>query len=351
VVLSGGVAELAFGIKKINKPITAYLFGKAVTSFNGKEIPIEKLFKKTCEKILKDVFQNDEVLKHVRYVVDINDGIGFDHEKSFYFPKKKKDLITLESYKSNDTVMCSGYAPYSVAEKVTIDIENFINSKKFKKIFGFTGFDVKVMVVRSGNTFDITLCVPFIASQTTSFEFYKKEKIHIVEEVSQFLNKYKDLKSAAIKIHLNTKDFGKRGYLVAFGSALDKGDFGAVGRGNKYSGIIAMNRKTNVEAVAGKNPLNHSGKLYTIFAHHIAWKLYKLLKINITVDIVARNGEEISKPSIVCVNMDLSNVSNEKRTNIVRMIKADLKNIKKLTNIIIHQDTIRQHVNRQFIYD
>jgi S-adenosylmethionine synthetase len=50
VVLSGGVAELAFGIKKINKPITAYLFGKAVTSLMEKKFQLKNFLKKPVKK-------------------------------------------------------------------------------------------------------------------------------------------------------------------------------------------------------------------------------------------------------------------------------------------------------------
>ncbi len=299
VVLSGGISELDYGAKKIIKPMTAYLFGKAVISVGDKIIPIEDMFISSCKKVLKKVFKNKEMLDAMTYKIDINNGIGKEHAESFYRPLSNKDTYTIESFKSNDTIICSGYAPYSTAEKMAIVIENYINSITFKNRFNFTGYDVKVVVANIDKFFDITICIPFIADQTPSFSFYKINKDAILKDLKKFiLIKYLD-KGFNFSISLNTKDFGEHAYLVAFGSALDKGDFGAVGRGNKYSGVVSLNRKTNIEAVAGKNPQNHSGKLFTIFAHHLAWKIYKIYHRDISIDIIAKKRRGSYQP-IAC---------------------------------------------------
>jgi S-adenosylmethionine synthetase len=353
VVLSGGVSELDYGSKKIIKPITAYLFGKAVVSVGKENIPIEDIFIDSCKKILKEVFKNEKILSAVTYKIDINNGVGKEHEGKFYSPSLKKDVLTTESFKSNDTIICSGYAPYSITEKLAIDIENYINSNKFKNRFDYTGYDVKVMIVRTDNFFDITICVPFIADRTPSFDFYKTNKNIILAELKKFIRGIKYLgEKFNFLVSLNTKDFENHAYLVAFGSALDKGDFGAVGRGNKYSGVISLNRKTNIEAVAGKNPQNHSGKLFTIFAHHLAWKIYQIFNRNISVDISVKNGEDISSPSYIIIDVEdsLPLLPKDKRM-IENIIVKDVKKIKNYAIPIINKKLIKEHIKRNFIYD
>lgn len=353
VVLSGGVSELDYGTKKIIKPMTVYLFGKAVISVGSKTIPIEEIFIGSCKKVLKKVFKNKKILEAMVYKIDINNGIGKEHEKSFYNPILDKDVHTTESFKSNDTIICSGYAPYSTTENLAIIVENYINSNVFKSRFGFTGYDVKVMITRVDNFFDITICIPFLAEQTPSFRFYRMKKDMIIRDLKSFILKIKNLdKDFSFSISLNTKDFGDHAYLVAFGSALDKGDFGAVGRGNKYSGVISLNRKTNIEAVAGKNPKNHSGKLYTIFAHHLAWKIYKKIHRDVSIDISAKNGEDLASPFNIVVNItDGLPLSAKDKQWIERVILEDAQRIKEYANTIIKKNVISEHIKKTFIYN
>ncbi len=286
-------------------------------------------------------------------MVDINSGIGREHTQQFYQPKSKKDVLTVKTFKSNDTVICSGFAPYLISEKMAIDIENYVNSGRFKKKYPYTGYDVKVVITKIEDFYDITLCVPFIADKTPSFKFYLNNKKNILEDLNRFVSNIKYLnKKSKFLININTKDFGDHGYLVAFGTALDKGDFGAVGRGNKYSGIISLNRKTNMEAVAGKNPQNHSGKLFTIFSHHIAWKLYKIFHENVSVDITVKNGEDINQPSYIFVNIESEkSFKKSNKERIKNLIFHDIKKINHFYKLIINRDVIKEHVKRNFIYD
>lgn len=354
VVLSGGVSELDFGSKKIIKPITAYLFGKAVVSVGNKDIPIQDMFISSCKKILMNVFKDEEILDAIIYKIDINNGVGKEHAKQFYLPSSKKDILITEGFKANDTVICSGYAPYSLTERLAIDIENYINSDGFKKLFNFTGYDVKVMIAKISNFYDITVCIPFIAEKTPSFTFYKNNKEIILKKIKDFITEVKYLdRNFNFSVSLNTKDFREFVYLVAFGSALDKGDFGAVGRGNKYSGVISLNRKTNIEAVAGKNPKNHSGKLFTIFVHHLAWKIYKVFNRSVSVDIAAKNGEDIDCPSHIIINIEGGDppLSVKDKNTIESIVLKDAKKIKGYANLIINKDVIKEHIKKHFIYD
>ena len=68
------------------------------------------------------------------------------------------------------------------------------------------------------------------------------------------------------KTRLKQKGF----YLLVSGSALDHGEEGVVGRGNKTSGIISSFRPYSMEAPSGKNPAYYTGIIYAYLANKLA---------------------------------------------------------------------------------
>ena len=78
-----------------------------------------------------------------------------------------------------------------------------------------------------------------------------------------------------VEATLNAADDLSRGdvYLTVTGTSSEAGDDGEVGRGNRTSGLITPYRFMTMEAAAGKNPLNHVGKLYNVVADRIAVEL------------------------------------------------------------------------------
>ena len=59
-------------------------------------------------------------------------------------------------------------------------------------------------------------------------------------------------------------------YLTVTGTSAEAGDDGQVGRGNRVNGLITPCRPMSLEAVAGKNPVSHVGKIYNVLARTIA---------------------------------------------------------------------------------
>jgi len=62
-------------------------------------------------------------------------------------------------------------------------------------------------------------------------------------------------------------------YLTVTGTSAEAGDDGQVGRGNRVNGLITPCQPMSLEAAAGKNPVTHVGKLYSVLAQDIANKL------------------------------------------------------------------------------
>jgi len=344
VVLSGGTAKIQYGQSVIEKPMTAYLFGKATVGVGNDKIDANKIFEESVKQVFLSVFKNKDILDYVKCITDSNDGIGLEHPSEYYQPKSIKGAIeSLTTLKSNDTVFCAGYAPYSFTELLTIKIEDYINSTKFKNKFPETGWDVKVMIVRIFKNLDITICIPFIASKTPNHEAYSAILKEIHNNLNVFINNIvlSCNTSYEIELYLNTKDLGEKGYITSFGSALDKGDNGTVGRGNKYSGIISVERETNIEAVSGKNPLHYAGKLYTVLAHNISNDINLSLNIPNYVNISAKNGDLLDKPAYVIVKGGKGISNHELFIN--NIIKKHLRIIHEYTDWIVKLNPVESH--------
>jgi S-adenosylmethionine synthetase len=92
-------------------------------------------------------------------------------------------------------------------------------------------------------------------------------------------------------------------YLTVTGTSAEAGDDGQVGRGNRVNGLITPCRPMILEAVAGKNPVSHVGKIYNVLAREIAETLVARVP-EITAAhcmIASRIGAPVTEPAIVHV--------------------------------------------------
>ena len=115
-------------------------------------------------------------------------------------------------------------------------------------------------------------------------------------------------------------------YITKSGLSCESGDDGSVGRGNRVNGLITPFRRMSLEAAAGKNPVNHIGKIYNVLAKEIAndiVTLYPQVK-ECNVSIVSQIGRKIDDPK----HLDVK-ISTEKR--------EELDNIRKKVNDIAEQ--------------
>jgi S-adenosylmethionine synthetase len=105
-----------------------------------------------------------------------------------------------------------------------------------------------------------------------------------------------------ITFDVNTLDEPGRGmggvYLSVLGTSAESGDSGQIGRGNKVNGVISINRPMGTEAAAGKNPVSHVGKIYSIFTHQVAQKVYEEVRgiEEVYVWMVSQIGKPIDEP-------------------------------------------------------
>ncbi|MDE3725280.1 methionine adenosyltransferase [Nocardiopsis sp. N85] len=303
VALIGAESEVTFGTYTVRKPVTAYLFGKMTRSIGAEALPIEDLFTATVEEVLVESVGRD-ILLYLRTVSENTAGVGADHPASFYRPAEAgKSGVHGKNEVANDTAFCNAYAPADPVDLLAIDIENHVNSPAFKADLDGLGSDVKVMIVRASDVLETTVCLPVRPEAAPSRQEYRALITEAQDRLTAFVEAHPVVREHPwlTRMSVNTKDHGQGAYLAPFGTSLGKGDCGLVGRGNKANGVISSRGGGGIEAPAGKNPMHHTGKLYTLAAEQLASRIHGELGIPNAVVLVSRNGDRLDDPSFVGV--------------------------------------------------
>jgi S-adenosylmethionine synthetase len=95
-------------------------------------------------------------------------------------------------------------------------------------------------------------------------------------------------------------------YLTITGTSAEAGDDGEVGRGNRSNGLITPCRTMSLEAVCGKNPINHVGKLYNILSTEISKEIHKRGEGDILeahVKLLSQIGRPITDPWVNSIEL------------------------------------------------
>ena len=271
--LVAGDADVKFGGGTIREPMKLIFGDRASEGLNGREVPIREIAIRTAKNWLRENLRfvdpgGPDTLDgpHVTYQLEIKPG-----------SPELVDIFSRSTIGANDTSAAVGYWPMTETERLVRETEQFINSRTFKEEFPEAGEDVKVMGVRLGRELRLTAAVAFVDRFVENEGQYFRRKQQLYDAVMTFLAR----RTTMDKIHfdLNTLDEPGRGvggiYLSVLGTSAESGDSGQIGRGNKVNGVIAINRPMGTEAAAGKNPVSHVGKIYTIFTHQVAQKVFE----------------------------------------------------------------------------
>jgi S-adenosylmethionine synthetase len=211
---------------------------------------------------------------------------------------------------ANDTSAAVGYAPMSETEQLVLRAEKFLNSTDFKERFAASGQDVKIMGVRKRDQLDLTVAMPLLDRFVESENSYFRQKEEMREALLAFLNP-RLIRLRHVNVSLNTLDrpgVGSAGmYLSILGTSAEDADSGEVGRGNQVNGIIALNRPRGSEAAAGKNPVSHVGKIYSVLTHLLAERIYREITglEQVIVWLCSRIGAPINEPQVAAVQLTL----------------------------------------------
>ena len=298
-LLVAGQAEHRLGGGRVVEPMRLVIGDRAtlVREFDVAAIAVE-----TAKSWFQLNFPEIDPNRHVVYQVELKSG---SEELTGIF--SAPSTIAL----ANDTSAAVGYAPLSATEQLVLDAERFLNSGDFKRKYPASGQDIKIMGVRHDRQLDLTVAMPLLDRFVESEHSYFRQK----EEIRQELSSHLRSRSATlndVSVSLNTLDRPRIGlsgmYLSVLGTSAEDADSGEVGRGNQVNGIIALNRPRGSEAAAGKNPVSHVGKIYSVLTHLLANQIYRQVPglDHVLVWLCSRIGVPINEPQAAAVQLKLS---------------------------------------------
>ena len=277
---------------KILEPMRFVLGDRAASTFNGKSIKVGEIAESTAKQWLRTNLRFIDVDKHLIFQNELKEG-----------SPELQDIFQRDAIGANDTSAAVGYAPLSETERLVIEAERWMNSHFFKEKFPEAGEDIKVMGIRRDRGLMLTVAVAFVDRfiQDAKNYFDRKELMRLM--LTEYLSgKLCDLDQ--VSIQLNTLDDRTRGedgmYLTVLGTSAEGGDCGQVGRGNRINGLIPLCRPISTEAAAGKNPVSHVGKIYSLLTSHIAQQVIQRVDgvAEIYVWLCSQIGQPLDKPLI-----------------------------------------------------
>lgn len=304
-VLIGGESHSQFGSSRMIRPMQLLVIGKAARTFNDESISLEAIARESAESVLSPLIANFRG-SDLEISVFTNDYTGAGRPESWYRPTNLNEEVARPS-RANDAVICCGFFPFSVTEQLTRSLIELLFSSTFRADAPHIGSDIKVLCQRINDRIDITACVPFVAHRTPSRSFYDAELArlkHLLQTHAEHLVGSSQKPGYWVgSLCLNTRDDEQTVYMSHYGSCLDTGDVGAVGRGNRGSGLITPGRPMSIEAPCGKNPRNHSGKILDIASYEIAREIFYQTGASAEVTISTQTGRLLSDPLLVVIHL------------------------------------------------
>jgi S-adenosylmethionine synthetase len=307
--LVGGTAKPKFGGGMIIQPQYFLIVGRAINQIlvecgDGTSkldyIPIPTICIETQRRVLDDIFRNLDLNKDIQFDYAVRPG-SIDLTGVFDESHHSDDVPL-----ANDTSFGVGYAPLSDAEKITLEAERLINSPTFKDKCKGSGEDVKVMTERVGNEIGITVAAAMVSKYINDLDEYVNYTNQIKEEVLDLAARI--IPEREVKVQINVADILDKNliYLTITGTSAEAGDDGEVGRGNRSNGLITPCRTMSLEAVCGKNPINHVGKIYNVLAHNMSREIVNRGSGDIVeahVKLLSQIGRPITDPWINSITL------------------------------------------------
>ncbi|MFH0818324.1 MAG: methionine adenosyltransferase [Candidatus Micrarchaeota archaeon] len=328
-LICGGKTAPDYGGGKFLKPIRVILCGRATASAGKAKVSVDDIGITTAKDFLKTHCRNLDIEQNVKFESYVSSGSA-DLVDVF----KREHAMPL----SNDTSFGVGFAPFSETENLVLAAETLLNSSEYKKKQPFVGEDIKVMGVREKDSISLTVACAFVSKYVSGLSEYKEFKVQIAEDILLEAKKHTKRK---VEVAVNTADNYKEDwvYITLTGLSCEMGDDGSVGRGNRVNGLITPCRPMTMEAAAGKNPVNHVGKLYSVLAFDIARDIvakYACVK-DCEVKLLSQIGVPIDHPKSADVKVIMQNgekFENHKKI-LTETVDSWLGNITSTTHRII----------------
>jgi S-adenosylmethionine synthetase len=333
-ILVGGRSEARFGGGRVITPIYMLVAGRAteLVPYRGKieEVPVGEIARHSIRRFISETMRFLDPDEHVVIDTKIKQG--------------SPDLVAVFMRKgvmpvSNDTSVGVGYAPLTPTEELVLGSEKLLNSPSFKKKYPEVGEDVKVMGMRLGKHLETTVAAAMVSGKIPDAGHY----VSVIEDVGGELERLASSSKLEVNFKLNAADNPKHGefYLTVTGTSAEHGDDGNTGRGNRVNGLISPMRQYSMEATAGKNPVNHTGKILNALAVLTAREIVKQCPSvkEAYVRVLSRIGKPIDQPLIASAAVVLEDGGRISKVNgdIESIMNDSLDDIRRVTNLILQK--------------
>ena len=298
-LLAAGRVSQRWGGGSVLEPMHLVIGDRATMTWKGDDLRIGEVAIDAAREWIRHHLRHVDPVAHVAYDVALKPG--------------SEELAGLYADRvvANDTAAAVGYAPMTETERLVLEAERYANSASFKERFPETGEDVKVMGVRSGRALDLTVAMPLLDRYLADEREYFEQK-HCVQQALLAHVRQQISTLDEISVTLNAADSPGAGlagvYASVLGVSAEGADSGEVGRGNRANGLIPFSRPGGAEAIAGKNPVGHVGKIYGMFAFALADTLVRHVDglAAVTVWMCSRIGQPITTPQRVFLLTELA---------------------------------------------
>jgi S-adenosylmethionine synthetase len=297
-LLIAGKVERCYGGGRVIEPMRLVVGDRAtlVNEFDVAEVAVE-----TAKQWFHENLPEIDPMRHLSYQVELKGG---SDELTAIF--RADSVGTL----ANDTSAAVGYAPLTETERMVLEAEQLLNGSQFKHGCPDSGRDVKIMGIREQGNLSLTVAMPLLDKYINNEAAYFQRKEEMCQALILQLRSRCD-KLEGVTVKMNTLDRAGAGmsgmYLSVLGTSAEDADSGEVGRGNQVNGIIALNRPRGSEAAAGKNPISHVGKIYSVLTHVVAAQIYQSIPgvRQAVVWLCSRIGAPVSQPQVAAVQVSL----------------------------------------------
>jgi S-adenosylmethionine synthetase len=326
ILLVGGETRPCFGGGEIVEPIEIYIAGRATAEYGGVQIPVHEIAVEAGRDWLRTHLRGVNVERDIRIIPRLRRGSA---DLTHLFDRGGVAEL------ANDTACGVGFAPLTDLERAVLAIERTLNGPETKHTHPEIGEDIKVMGVRLGARIHVTIGCAFVSRFIDHLGDYRTKK-----DAARALavDAARQVTALDVEAVVNAADDMAREnvFLTVTGTSAEGGDDGEAGRGNRASGLITPYRPMIIEAVAGKNPVTHVGKLYNLLAGRIAATVTNDVPSASDAEclIVSEIGRAISDPRLVDVRLECDD-AEALRESVNNVVRSELEQIPRLRKQIL----------------
>ena len=331
VLLVGGTARATFGGGDIIEPIEIYLAGRVTQAFRGVRLSVDEIAVEACRDWFRNNLRGVDVDRDVRIIPRFRPGSA-DLTRLF----DSGDTMPV----ANDTSCGVGFAPLTDLERVVREVERYLNSQATKHAHPEIGEDIKVMGVRRGTTIELTIGCAFVDRFVSDINDYicKRGNTRTLA-----LDAARRVTALDVDVVVNAGDDveNEMVFLTVTGTSAEAGDDGEVGRGNRACGLITPYRPMTLEAVAGKNPVSHVGKLYSLLAGRMAAAIETEIPDVLDAEcvLVSQIGRAVADPRIVDVRLACKDHTRVEilKPSVAVVVRSELGRVSELRDALLDE--------------